>query len=80
MKATLNFDLTDADDSMAHLRCVKSLDMALVLSGFLYNTVKSAEIEIEEKKLDSYDTLDYLMQRFKDLLDEHNIIIDELVN
>jgi len=80
MKAQLNFDFDDPDDRMAHLRCFKSTEMALVLWQFLYNTVKAAEIEIEDKKLDSYDTLDYLMQRFKDLLDEHNIIIDELVN
>ena len=31
MKATLRFDLDDVDDRMAHLRCVKSLDMALLL-------------------------------------------------
>ena len=31
-KAILEFDLNDPDDQMAHLRAVKSLDMALVLS------------------------------------------------
>ena len=31
MKAKLEFDLEDLDDVMAHLRCVKSLDMALAL-------------------------------------------------
>jgi len=29
MKATLEFDLEDRYDRMAHLRCVKSLDLAL---------------------------------------------------
>jgi len=29
MKATLEFDLNDPDDRMAHFRCVKSLDMAI---------------------------------------------------
>lgn len=29
--ATLTFDLSDFDDRMEHLRCVKSTDMALVL-------------------------------------------------
>lgn len=33
MKAILEFDLNDADDVEAHLRCVKSLDMALALDG-----------------------------------------------
>ena len=80
MKATLKFDLTDADDRMEHLRCVKSTDMALVLWEFLYNTVKTTENEIQEKKLDGYETLDYVMQKFRERLEEHNIIIDELVN
>ncbi len=31
MKAKLEFDLEELDDVMAHLRCVKSLDMALAL-------------------------------------------------
>jgi len=31
MKAKLEFDLNDQEDAMAHLRCVKSLDMAIAL-------------------------------------------------
>jgi len=31
MKAKLEFDLEDLDDVISHLRCVKSLDMALTL-------------------------------------------------
>jgi len=31
MKAKLEFDLDDFDDKMAHNRCVKATDMALVL-------------------------------------------------
>lgn len=31
MKAILEFDLNEHEDSMAHLRCIKSLDMMLVL-------------------------------------------------
>lgn len=31
MTATLSFNLDDFDDRMAHLRCVKALDMALLL-------------------------------------------------
>ena len=79
MKATFVFDLDDEDDNMAHLRCVKAVHMALVLWEFNYNAVKTAEQEIAEKGLDGYQTLDYLMQRFRDLLDEHGILIDELV-
>jgi len=31
MKAKLEFDLNDQEDVMAHLRCVKALDMAIAL-------------------------------------------------
>ena len=31
MKAILEFDLNDNDDREAHLRCVKSLEMAIVI-------------------------------------------------
>ena len=79
MKAILKFDLDDADDRMSHKACVIATDMAIVLWNFNYNTVKTTEQEIAEKKLDGYQTLDYLMQMFRDLLDEHGIIIDELV-
>jgi hypothetical protein len=79
MKAILKFDLEDADDRMDHKACIKATDMALVIWDFFYNTVKTKENEIAEKKLDGYQTLDYLMERFRNLLDENGIIIDELV-
>jgi hypothetical protein len=31
MKATLSFDLTNNDDRLRHLQCVKSQDMAIAL-------------------------------------------------
>jgi len=41
MKATLEFDLNDADDKMAHIRCVKATDMALVLWEIQMNLNKN---------------------------------------
>ena len=38
--ATLTFDLTDTDDRQEHLRCVKSLDMALVIWDIVYEIKK----------------------------------------
>jgi len=80
MKAILKFDLDEPDDQMAHLRCVEATKMAIVLWNFNYNTVKTTENEIAEKKLDGYQTLDYLMQRFRDLLEEEGILINELIS
>ena len=79
-KATLEFDLNDPDDQMAHLRAVKSLDMALALWEIIYNTKKKIESEIEENKLDGYDTLDKVYEKIWESLDDHGIKIDELVN
>lgn len=78
-KATLEFDLNDPDDTMAHLRAVKSTDMALALWEILYNTKKGIEWEIEENKLDGYEVLDKVYQKIWDSLDEHGIKIDELI-
>lgn len=41
MKAILEFDLDDYDDKMNHLRCIKSLNMAIVLFELMYNTDKN---------------------------------------
>ena len=79
-KATLEFDLNDPDDQMAHLRAVKSLDMVLALWEIIYNTKKKIESEIEENKLDGYDTLDKVYEKIWESLDDHGIKIDELVN
>lgn len=78
-KAILEYDLNDPDDIMAHLRAVKSTDMALTFWEILYNTKKGIEWQIEEKKLDGYEVLDLVYQKMWDSLDEHGIKIDELI-
>lgn len=41
MKATLTFNLDDPDDRKAHLRCVKSLDMAIALFEIMNNSSRN---------------------------------------
>ena len=84
-KAILEFDLSDHDDVMDHKRCVKALDMALVLWEFYHNSKKSLEYQIEEcikidKEYSRFDVLDLVFERFQELLDEHDINIDNLVD
>lgn len=38
MTATLTFNLDDPDDRKAHLRCVKSLEMAIALFEIMKNS------------------------------------------
>ena len=79
-QAQLTYDLNDPDDIMAHLRAVKSLDLALVLWELIHNSKKKMEWEIEQNKLDGYDTLDKMYERIYELMEERGIKIDELVN
>ena len=78
--ATLTFDLNDSDDMMAHLRAVKSLDMAMALWEIVHNTKKGLEWSMEGKEMDKYDALEMVYEKINEILAEHNIKTDELIN
>ena len=79
-KATLEFDLNDPDDIMAHLRAVKSLDMALVLWEMAYNAKKGIKYDIEGKKIECpYEAVDMVFEKLWEELNEHGINLDELI-
>jgi len=79
-KAILEFDLNDPDDTMAHLRAVKSLDMALVLWEMAYNVKKKIQSQAETENLDSYDAIEKVFEKFWEEMEEHGIKIDQLIN
>jgi hypothetical protein len=79
-KATLEFDLNDSDDMIAHLRAVKSLDMAMALWEIVHNTKKGLEWSMEDKEIDKYDVLELVYKKIHEILDDHNINTDELIN
>jgi len=75
MRATINFNLNDSDDAMAHFRFIKSFDMALAifeLTGIIRKAVDESE---DGKHIDGW----YLIERVNDVFDKHNIRIDELI-
>jgi hypothetical protein len=78
-KAILEYDLNDPDDQMSHLRAVKSLDMALVLWEFAYNAKKRIQSQAETEKLDSYDAIEKVYEKFWEIMEEHGIKLDDLV-
>jgi hypothetical protein len=78
-EAILKYDLNDSDDAMAHMRAVKSLDMALALWDITHNTKKSIEWSLESKELNKYEVLDLVYERIYEILDEHNIKLDDLI-
>lgn len=77
MKAQLIFDLNDRDDDMAHKRCIKSMDMALVIWEFQHNRKRTLEENIE--KLDKYEVLDLVFEEFNRICDEYVVDVDALI-
>jgi hypothetical protein len=81
MKAKLEFDLDDFDDRMSHERCVKALDMALVLWEITNNSRKrilngadeSVNFEDFEKGVTA------VFDEIYSLLEEHSVTPDKLV-
>ena len=78
-EAILKYDLNDSDDAMAHMRAVKSLDMALALWDITHNTKKSIEWSLEGKELDKYEVLDMVYEKIYEILEEHNIKMNDLI-
>ncbi len=79
-KAKIEYDLNDQDDRMAHLRAVKSLDMAMALWDITHNTKKGLEWAMEGKEIDKYDALEMVFEKIHEILNAHNIDTDELIN
>jgi hypothetical protein len=79
-KAKLIYDLNEPDDIMAHKRAVKSFDMALAIWNITHNTKKSLEYSMDGKEIDKYEALDLVYEKIYEILDEHDIKIDELIN
>jgi hypothetical protein len=76
----LKYDLDDFDDRMAHLRAVKSLDMAMALWDITHNTKKGLEWSMEGKEIDKYEALEMVFDKIYEILEEHNIKMDDLIN
>ena len=74
MKATLQFNLDDPDDSMAHLRCVKSTEIALAL-WTIRNKIAYAVDTSDSGMIDGYE----MLNEMADVLTEHDINFDSLI-
>jgi hypothetical protein len=83
MKATLSYNLNDPDDRMAHLRAVKSMDMASALFEISTNLRKKVERrfeDIDNTNNDVFDGIDSVIEEIYNILEDNNIDIDELIN
>lgn len=79
-KATLKYDLTDPDEFMAHLRAIKSLDMALAIWDITHNTKKNLHKALECQNLAPNEVIDEVYKRIYEILEDHNINPEELIH
>jgi hypothetical protein len=71
-KGILEYDLTNADDEMAMKRAMKSTDMAMFIWELKHNFWRKWKHDDTNFNLDTY------RESLGELLEEHNINIDEL--
>lgn len=77
MKATLTFNLDDPDDRVAHMRAVKSLDLALALWQLYHNSKVIDKFQMFTPEM--YDVDEKWKETIQDILTEYGINIDELI-
>lgn len=75
MKAELKFNLDDPDDKMAHMRCVKALDMALAI----WNIKQALEDALDTSEDGLTISGLTLSDRFNDIWSNHNIDLEDLI-
>lgn len=75
MKATLSFDLDDADDALNHYRCVKSLDMALFIWDFSNKLRQLEDTSEDGKHIDEA----HIWEAWNELISSHDINIDRII-
>jgi hypothetical protein len=79
MKATLEFNLPE--DNTEYLATVKALDMANFIFELVYNTKKGLINQLNDSITSQFeqDGIDIVFDKIHELLQHHNIEIDELI-
>jgi hypothetical protein len=78
-KAILEYDLNEFDDKQAHLRAVKSTDMAIVLHDIQYNLHKRIEHQLEVGEYTIMDVVQMYRSEIAELFEENSIDLDDLI-
>lgn len=77
-KATLEYNLEEVDDRDAHIRAVKSLDMAIAL--WEMDQYLRAECKYGELSDDAYTATEKAREKLREILNENNLSFDELIH
>ena len=78
MKAKLKFDLDNADDKIAHMRCVKATDMALMLWDIKQN-IRSKLKYSDDLSEDELHQWEVMQDEFYSIADDYGINLDLLI-
>ena len=78
MKAKLKFDLDNADDKIAHMRCVKATDMALMLWDIKQN-IRSKLKYSDDLSEDELHQWEVMQDTFYSIADDYGINLDLLI-
>lgn len=80
LQAILKFHLEFPDQRKAHMRCVKSTDMAIVLFEILHNARKTIESRNPDGSEEFFEGVDGTLDYIRQLCEEHYIHIDEILD
>lgn len=79
MKATLTFNLDDADDALEHLRCVKATDMAVMLWELQTNSYRTLTKYNTNQNSDYQQGIEDVFEHIRNLFEEHDINTHKLI-
>jgi hypothetical protein len=80
MKAKLIFDLSEPDELTDFKRMNKSSEMAAAIFEFKYNSASRIRNSINSELLGKDDLIEHIFDIFNDILENHDINIDELIS
>jgi len=80
-KAILKYDISNPEDSQDFKRAVKSFDMAMALWDIiqLRKKMENRFDGQDNTNNDVFDGIDAMAEGIGDILDQHGIIVDELI-
>ena len=79
MKAILEFNLDEVDDSIAHKRCVSSLDMILVLWEMDQHLRSMTKHAPDTMSQETYNALIEIREKLREEMDERGLMFDNLI-
>ena len=77
--ATMIFDLSDMDDRLEHLRCVKSKDMAMMLWELDTNAYRKFTKYNDRQEAAYQEGIEEVFEYIRDLFKEHHVDPDKLI-